>query len=431
MTREQKAEIARLNGIKSTGPKAEAGLAKCRAVPLRHGLYAVDGNAIPGEETETMRMLREDLYRNWAPSTLEECGILDEIIHISIKLRRLMASSTAELARAVSVRKENESLVDAIASAEIAGAASNSVQAQFDRRIQTQMRMRSRLYIDLERLKKQQRRQQRFIGTPEISSPDVLVTADALAAPAAAAETPKPDGVLEWAESELGFTADEHQAKLLTADGGRVLMLGARQVGKSTAAAVKVIYEAAHTPGCTILLASPSGRQSGQIMEKAKAFARRLCENLQPADKGCDGFRLPNGAQVVALPDNEDTIRGFSDPHLIVVDEAAFLSEESYQALLPSQAVGNGQLILMSTPGEQSGFFYKQWTGGGESWTRIAVKATDCPRIDQEFLETARRLHGETQYRREFECEFLAGPDQPLSLEIMQRILRPGTVQVF
>ena len=116
---------------------------------------------------------------------------------------------------------------------------------------------------------------------------------------------------------------DPFQAELLTSEAKNILVLGGRQTGKSTAAAVRVVYEAAFHPGQTVLLAGPTGRQSGQIMEKARQLARKLNLTLAGPPPGCDGFQLPNGSRVISLPDSESTIRGFSAPRLIVVDDYA------------------------------------------------------------------------------------------------------------
>lgn len=37
------------------------------------------------------------------------------------------------------------------------------------------------------------------------------------------------------------------------------------------------------------------------------------------------------------------------------------------------------------------GFFYELWESGGDTWTRIAIPAAQCPRIAPEFLEEERR----------------------------------------
>ena len=107
-------------------------------------------------------------------------------------------------------------------------------------------------------------------------------------------------------------TPDEYQAEILTEMSNRILILAPRQTGKSTAVAVRVLFEAMCHDHSVILLASASSRQSGQIMEKVRKMAKSLNLEILPPPPKCDGFSLANGAEIVALPDNEETIRGFS-----------------------------------------------------------------------------------------------------------------------
>ena len=61
----------------------------------------------------------------------------------------------------------------------------------------------------------------------------------------------------------------------------------------------------------------------------------------------------------------------------------------------------------MSTPNGKAGFFYEEWTHGGERWVRIRVTAPECPRIDAEFLADERAAGGDKWYRQEYLCEFV------------------------
>ena len=169
------------------------------------------------------------------------------------------------------------------------------------------------------------------------------------------------------------------------------MILAPRQTGKSTAVAVRVLHEAMSHDDAVILLASASGRQSGQIMEKARKMAKSLNLEILPPPNKCDGFRLANGSEIIALPDNEETIRGFSAPRLIVVDEAAFASEDVFKALEPMLTVSNGTFILLSTPNGQSGYFYEQWHAENGPWKKLQGSLERCPRVNQEAIENIRK----------------------------------------
>jgi hypothetical protein len=78
-------------------------------------------------------------------------------------------------------------------------------------------------------------------------------------------------------------------------------------------------------------------------------------------------------------------VRGFSAVALLVIDEAARVSEEAYWALRPTLAVGEGALWMMSTPKGKRGFFHDIWTGRDPEWLRVSVPATECARIGKAF----------------------------------------------
>jgi hypothetical protein len=71
---------------------------------------------------------------------------------------------------------------------------------------------------------------------------------------------------------------------------------------------------------------------------------------------------------------------------LIIVDEAARVEDELYQAIAPMRALGKAQLIALSTPHGKQGWFYNEWIGQSD-WYRVRKTADDCPRIDRRVIE--------------------------------------------
>ena len=256
-------------------------------------------------------------------------------------------------------------------------------------------------------------------------------TPEPAAEPAQAAEPSQPQDILAWSRETLAFNPDPFQSDLLTATNSRVLVLAPRQTGKSTAAAVRVLYEAIHHDNALILLASASGRQSGQIMEKVRKMAHEIGQPTFPPPNKCDGFTLENGAQIIAVPDSQETIRGFSAPRLIIVDEAAFASEEMFKALEPMLTVSAGTLLLMSTPNGQFGYFYDQWHNTNGPWKRLQGQLKDCPRVDWDTIEEMRQTMAPNDFAQEFECRFVAAAGQFISREAFRQCIRADVKPFF
>ena len=214
------------------------------------------------------------------------------------------------------------------------------------------------------------------------------------------------DGIVEWARTKLGFPADGLQARVLETPSKRGILNCSRQWGKSTVTAAKAIHQAFRHAESLTLVVSPSGRQSAEFLRKATDFVRKL--GIRPRGDGDNNIslELPNGSRIVGLPDTEQTIRGFSAVSLLLVDEAARVSDELYRAIRPMLAVSQGTLWLMSTPWGKQGFFYETWAHGGAEWERILAPATECPRIERKFLEKERDEIGERCFRQEYLCEF-------------------------
>ena len=72
---------------------------------------------------------------------------------------------------------------------------------------------------------------------------------------------------------------------------------------------------------------------------------RRL--GIRPKGDGDNemSLALPNGSRIVGLPGNEATVRGFSAVSLLLVDEAARVSDDLYLAIRPMLAVSDGDAV--------------------------------------------------------------------------------------
>lgn len=226
-----------------------------------------------------------------------------------------------------------------------------------------------------------------------------------------------------FCKERLGFVPDPWQAKLLRSRAPQVIQNCGRQVGKSTIAAALALHSSLYRSGSLTILIAPSQRQSRELFIKIM----RLLENLEPPEPREEetklSLALSNGSRIVALPgDNPRTIRGFSAPALIVEDEAAFVSDETYDALVPMLAASpGGRLVLMSTPYIAAGHFYSIWHGSGE-WERYELPTARCPRVDPQWL-AARKREDPLRYSREYECQFGSPEDSLFTPAMLDRMV--------
>jgi Terminase large subunit, T4likevirus-type, N-terminal len=202
-----------------------------------------------------------------------------------------------------------------------------------------------------------------------------------------------------------GMPPDDWQAKLLRSSASRMLLLCSRQSGKSTTAAALALRTALLRPRAPILLLSPSLRQSLELFRKVVELNAAIGSPIRAVAKSAQRLELANGSRVISLPGDEKTVRGFSGVSMLIIDEAARVSDNFYFAVRPMLAVSLGYLVALSTPFGKRGWFHDEWHGTG-NWERIRVTADQCPRITAEFLAEEQRTLGERWYRQEYLCSF-------------------------
>ncbi|MGB9370384.1 MAG: phage terminase large subunit [Halobacteriota archaeon] len=201
----------------------------------------------------------------------------------------------------------------------------------------------------------------------------------------------------------LGIEPDPWQCDLLTSTDPRIILNCGRQTGKSTVVAILALHHAL-TRSAVVPILAKSQRQSEELLRKVVAFFHQLGEPGGSRGESATALELNNGSRVIALPGSEETTRGYS-ASLLLIDEAARVSDELYYSSTPMLAASNGQLILLSTPHGKQGVFYRTWNEG-QGWKKITVPAEECSRITKEFLDEERRTMGESWFRQEYCCEF-------------------------
>jgi hypothetical protein len=205
-----------------------------------------------------------------------------------------------------------------------------------------------------------------------------------------------------------GFpSVDPWQATALRSGARRLLLLAARQTGKSTTTAFIALHDALFRDDSLILLVSRSARQSGELFRRMMEGYEALGRPVESVRELAHSLELGNGSRIIALPSDPATIRCFSGVWAVIIDEAAQCSDDIMPALAPMLGTTGGRLLALSTPYGKRGFFHELWNNGDPSWERHRSVATECPRISREFIEEQRRLLGQRMFDQEMCCEFV------------------------
>ncbi len=206
-----------------------------------------------------------------------------------------------------------------------------------------------------------------------------------------------------------GLDPDPWQREFLLSVERQVLLNCCRQSGKSTTTAARALHTALVKPKSLILLLSPTQRQSTELFRKVRDAYDAVGRPVPAlADARSQAhLELANGSRVVGLPSKEGNIRGYSRVALLLIDEAAKVHDDLYRAVRPMLAVSRGQIVCLSTPFGQQGFFFREWHSQ-HPWRRFRVPWTDCPRIEPAFIENEVASLGKSWVDQEYNCLFTA-----------------------
>lgn len=190
----------------------------------------------------------------------------------------------------------------------------------------------------------------------------------------------------------------------------RVVIACGRGSGKTFTTALFVLSEAVINPDRKIVVVGPSLRQSKEFFDSVLRFiaaSEVLYNSVVKTRSGNEFFiEFSNGSQIRALPCSEkgNLLRGIR-ADIIIVEEAAFVPEEIWPAILPFLAVSKtAKLIAISTPGAKSGKFYKMFISPGYEKMQLPTHVNKY--VNEEFLKQMEEELDSESYRREVLAEF-------------------------
>lgn len=222
----------------------------------------------------------------------------------------------------------------------------------------------------------------------------------------------------------MGLDPDPWQGDALRSEAQEALWLCSRQSGKTTTAVVLALATVVYgRPGSTVVVVSPSQRQSTEMMTRLRAGFDALGRPVPTTGDRATELALVTGSRAIALPASEATGRGLS-PDLLLLDEAARIPGAVYLAHRPSLAASGGRLVALSTPFGRRGWFAEGWHDETADWHRVKVTAEDCPRISSRWLERERAALGDAAFAREYLCEFADADTALFSHALLQRAIR-------
>jgi len=203
-----------------------------------------------------------------------------------------------------------------------------------------------------------------------------------------------------------GITPETWQAAVLRSTARHRILCCSRQAGKSTVSAVAAVYQELYHPNSLILLLAPVGRQAKELLGKVRGVYAGVQSEMGTEADNQVTLVFANGSRIVVIPDKEGNVRGFSAVDLLIIDEAAWVLDSTYQAVRPMLAVSQGKVMLLSTPNGKRGFFHVEWIEGGADWHRSMITVFDVPHIARSWIEAERTKVPGSTFDQEYMCVF-------------------------
>lgn len=167
-----------------------------------------------------------------------------------------------------------------------------------------------------------------------------------------------------------------------------VCVLSSRQKGKTMMCANILLYYAINHPKTKNICLSPTLKQAKSIYKTiTSALANK---GMMVASNGTDlEITLITGS-VISFKSAEqgEALRGYTITGIGIIDEAAFISDDVFNLVLPWFDFHKAPMLLVSTPFIRSGFFFKYYNYGLE---RIHNTVT-INWSDEKYIEDIRKV---------------------------------------
>lgn len=186
--------------------------------------------------------------------------------------------------------------------------------------------------------------------------------------------------------------------------GKTVTIKSVRQSGKSFLLRVLLIKTALERVGSAVYVA-PTLLQSRE-MYSAIVKALEKTDLIKTANAQILQIELTNGSVLhFRSTAQNDSVRGLTASNMLVLDECAYLDEDSIFTILPLSNVHNCPIVIASTPFTKDGYFYNMYINEGES-----SKSFDWSKekeVSRFLTEDRKKMYKEVMSRAKYTTEIL------------------------
>lgn len=218
----------------------------------------------------------------------------------------------------------------------------------------------------------------------------------------------KMPGLYEWQKKPFNDIINDNKA------GRTYVVKSKRQVGKSILAITVLLYFAFSSAGSIGVMVEPSLAQGRRVFRQmVKAVGGEDSPLIKSSNATLLEIIFSNGSQVVfKSSEQREALRGLTVSNsVLILDEAAFLPDDTFEILDPIVDATRSPVLILSTPQFRSGQFYERFKRGqdGSDFVRSydwALEDTSAL-LTKEKLEYYRETMTDMKFRSEILGEFL------------------------
>jgi hypothetical protein len=210
-----------------------------------------------------------------------------------------------------------------------------------------------------------------------------------------------------------------------------------RQTGKSTTCVSYLLHYAIFNDNVNIAILANKASTARDLLGRLQLAYENLPKWMQQGiivwNKG--SVELENGSKILAASTSASAVRGGSY-NIIFLDEFAFIpnhiADQFFASVYPTISSGqNTKVIMVSTPHGMN-HFYRYWHDAERKrneYVPTEVHWSEVPGRDEAWKEQTIRNTSESQFRVEFECEFLGSVDTLIAPAILKTMVYEDAIQ--
>lgn len=205
-----------------------------------------------------------------------------------------------------------------------------------------------------------------------------------------------------WQQEVINEVSDSHGS------GKRFVVVSGRQRGKTAMIIVILIMMSLKKKGISILI-EPTIAQSMRVFEQIKD-ALEGTRLLKKANGSSLIIILCNGSEIwFRSTAQRDGLRGMTCSNILVLDEAAYMTDDMIQIILPVVNVHKCPVLMASTPLFASGYFYEMFCEGinGNPTVKTFEWYLDKYDMSDFITDEQYKFYERTYSKQQFQAEIL------------------------